>query len=286
MKRLFFNLTWLIARTLPMPLKLALYRSPRLATIIRRSLNRVSPQGSTVVTVADGGLKGARLALDLQAEKDYWLGTYEPELQAAIANLVKKGDVAFDLGANIGYVSLLLARAVGESGKVFAFEALPENQVRLLQNITLNKMLLRVALVRAAVVDRTGAVRFWVGPSGGMGKAEGSAGRQEVAYTQSLLVPATSLDEFVYAAGRPAPQVIKIDIEGGETLALLGMERLLRQARPIILLELHGPEAAQVSWNTLTAARYRIYRMQPGYPAVSSVDDLEWKSYIIGLPLS
>jgi len=269
-----------------MSLKLALYRSPAMATIIRSSLNRVVPHGFTIIKVAGGGLKGAHLALDLQTEKDYWLGTYEPDLQAAIANLVRPGDVVFDVGANIGYISLLLARAAGETGRVFAFEALPENQVRLHQNISLNKMLLRVVVVRAAVVDRTGAVRFLVGPSGGMGKVEGSAGRQEIAYPQSLVVPATSLDEFVYSAGRPAPQVVKMDIEGGEGLAMLGMKRLLGEARPIILLELHGPEAARIVWDTLTEARYRIYRMQPGYPAVPSVDDLEWKSYIVGLPLS
>jgi len=286
MKRVFLNLVGILARYLPMSVKLALYRSPRLATFIRSSLNLVAPQGLTTVAVTGGGLKGFHLALDLQEEKDYWLGTYEPDLQNAIANLVKAGDVVYDVGANIGYISLLLARAVGENGKVFAFEALPENQVRLHQNIALNKMRLRVIVVRAAVVDCTRPVRFLVGPSGGMGKADGSAGRQEVVYSDSLLVSGLSLDDFVYAGGRPAPQVVKMDIEGGEALAAPGMKRLLGEARPILLLELHGPEAARAVWDALAEARYRIYRMEGGYLPVASVEELDWKAYMIGLPLS
>jgi FkbM family methyltransferase len=286
MKRALLNLVGLTARYLPMSVKLALYRSPRLATVIRGSLNRVVPQGLTTVTVTGGGLKGVRLALDLQEEKDYWLGTYEPDLQAVIANLAKSGDVVYDVGANIGYISLLLARAVGEAGKVFAFEALPDNQVRLHQNIALNEMHLRVVVVRVAVVESSHPVRFLLGPSGGMGKAEGSAGRQELSYSQSVLVPGTSLDEFVYKAGRPVPQLVKMDIEGGEVLAMPGMKRLLCEARPILLLELHGPEAARVVWDTLMDARYRLYHMEQGYLSVASLEDLDWKSYTIGLPLS
>jgi len=67
-----------------MHVKRAVYRSPRLARLIRRGLNRAAPQGSAEVTVAAGGLAGMRLSLDLQSEKEYWLGTYEPELQPAI----------------------------------------------------------------------------------------------------------------------------------------------------------------------------------------------------------
>ncbi len=77
--------------------------------------------------------------LDLQSEKDYWLGTYEPELQAVLADLVQPGMVAYDVGANIGYISLLLARRVGEAGKVFAFEALPANLERLRLNLALER---------------------------------------------------------------------------------------------------------------------------------------------------
>ena len=75
-----------------------------------------------------------------------------------------------------------------------------------------------------------------------------------------------------------------MDIEGGEVLALKGMPRLLEEIRPLILLELHGPEAASTAWRTLTAARYSLHRMEGGYPRAPSLADLDWKAYIIARP--
>lgn len=272
------------ARWLPLPLKRALYRFPPLAGAIRRALNRAAPLELTQVEVAAGGLAGWRLWLDLQSEKDYWLGSYEPELQQALAGLVQPGMVAYDVGANIGYISLLLARHVGETGQVFAFEALPANQERLRRNLALNELGGRVRLIPAAVVEGARPVRFLVGPSGGMGKADGSAGRQDVAYAEALEIDGLSLDGFVYDQGNPPPQVVKMDIEGGEVLALPGMQRLLDEARPLLMLELHGPEAARCAWESLTSRGYRLCRMRPGYPVVKNLEALDWKAYLLAFP--
>lgn len=273
------------ARLLPLRLKRLFYRSPRLARLIRQELNRAAPQGLSVVEVAAGELTGMRLSLDLHAEKDYWLGTYEPELLATLADLVRPGWVAYDLGANIGYITLLLARLAGPDGRVYSFEALPANLERLCLNLDLNALDQRVTVVPGAVGDSTQPVQFLVGPSGGTGKAQGSAGRQELAYSQAISVPGIVLDEFVFTLGHPPPALVKIDIEGGEVLALPGMRRVLAEARPILCLELHGPEAARVAWETLVAAGYRLCRMAPGYPPVPSLQGLDWKAYMVALPL-
>lgn len=270
---------WL-ARLLPQGCKQAIYRIGPLARGIRRALNRAAPHGITPVTIAAGDLAGYTLALDLQSEKDYWLGTYEPELQWAVRTLVQPGMVAYDVGANIGYVSLLLARRVGPQGWVYAFEALPDNLDRLRQNVAYNPLGERIVVVSGAVTEQRGTIRFLVHASGGMGKAEGSAGRPE-SYPTSISVDGFSLDEFVYAEGHPAPQVVKMDIEGGEVLALPGMRRLLRTARPLILLELHGPEATQKAWEVLSEAGYRLAFMRPGFPAILSPANLPWKAYVV-----
>jgi FkbM family methyltransferase len=247
---------------------------------MRDSLNRAAPQGLTSIEVAAGDLAGFTLSLNLHEEKDYWLGTYELELQKAIAELVQPGWVAYDVGANIGYISLLLSRRVGEAGRVFAFEALPANLDRLRHNLALNHLEGRVQVVAAAVTDHNGPVEFLIGPSGGMGKAAGSAGRQ-VEYERAIPVSGISLDEFVYDDGSPPPQVIKMDIEGGEVMALPGMRRLLREAHPLLLLELHGPEAAQVAWRELSDTGYCLCGMAPGYPPIPSLEALDWKAYLI-----
>jgi FkbM family methyltransferase len=267
-----------------MPVKRAFYRFPPLAGLIRRSLNRAAPAGLTQVEIAAGGLAGWRMWLDLHREKDYWLGTYEPELQAALTDLVKPGMVVFDVGANIGYISLLLAQRVGERGKVYAFEALPDNLARLRTNLALNDLGENVVVIPAAVVDGERRMRFLIGPSGGMGKVDGSAGREDIDYSHEVEVDGLSLDAFVFERGNPLPQVVKMDIEGGEVLALPGMVRLLEQVRPLMLLELHGPEASRVAWETLTDFRYRLSRMAPGYPPVETQQELDWKAYLVAFP--
>jgi FkbM family methyltransferase len=282
MNKLLLSLATWIARITPAPIQQALYRLGPLSRLIRAGLNRAAPHGYSRVQVAAGGLAGMTLVLDLQEEKDYWLGTYEPELQAAVAELVRAGTVAYDVGANIGYISLLLAKAVGEGGQVYAFEALPANVERLRANLSLNSMERRVQVVEAAVIDRSVPVQFLVGPSGGMGKAAGSAGRQRD-YSQSISISGLALDDFVLAQGHPPPQVVKMDIEGGEVLALPGLRQVLRQHHPILLLELHGPEAAHVAWDELSAAGYRLCQMSSGYPPVPSCEAINWKAYLVAM---
>jgi FkbM family methyltransferase len=278
------------ARLLPTSLKKAIYRSGPLARLIRRALNRSAPNGLSQVTVAAGGLQGAKLLIDMRMKKNYWLGTYEPELQQAVHDWLRPGMVVFDAGANVGYISLLLARTVQANssegaGQVFAFEPLPANLERMAANFALNPWA-KITTVAAAVVDQPGPVRFLAHASGAMGKAAGSAGRQNETYLAEITVDGITLDQFVYGE-RPQtapPQAIKMDIEGGEVLALKGMRRLLAEARPLLLIELHGPESARTAWETLTAANYQILRMEPGYPPVSALADLNWKAYIVAIP--
>ncbi|MBP1701692.1 MAG: hypothetical protein H6Q38_799 [Chloroflexi bacterium] len=285
MRKTVLSLAGNFAKLLPDGFKQAIYRHPQFARSIRQVLNRAAPLGLTEVEVAAGGLAGARLYLDLQAEKYYWLGTYEPELQTAVADFVQSGDVVYDVGANIGFVTLLFARAVMERGRVYAFEPLPENQDRLRRNLELNRVQDWVEPVAAAVVDRQQVVEFLTGPSHKMGKVQGSAGHENMPYGAPIRVEGISLDEFAAETGRLPPDLIKLDIEGGEVLALPGMERLLRQVRPLVFLELHGPEAARTAWDTFSQAGYRICRMAAGYPEVGSLEQLDWKEYLVASPV-
>ena len=271
------------ARVLPSPVKRAFYKIPFLARLIRRSLNEAAPEGIREIAIAAGVLEGLRMALDLHTEKDYWLGTYETDLQAAASRIIKPGMVVYDLGANIGYISLMAARLVAESGKVFSFEALPANIARLNQNVALNTMQGQVRIVHAAVVDKAGKVAFLTHTSGAMGKALGSAGRDEH-YSQTIKVQGFALDDFVFTQGNPPPAVIKMDIEGGEGMALAGMTRILKEAKPVLLIELHGEEAARQVWDCLKANNYTLSPMHKDGAAIRSLTELDWKAYVIAVP--
>ena len=284
MRKLTLHLATQAARWLPNSVKKIIYRIPWLAKWVRSSLNQAAPPGLTQVQIAAGLLAGATLKLDLHSEKDYWLGTYEADLQQALLDWVRPGMVAYDVGANIGYISLSLARVVGSDGLVFSFEAFPENVQRLRTNISLNPEGAWIEVFPAAVVNRGGMIEFQVGPSGGTGKVSGSTGRQSLAYQTQIRVPALALDQLVFEQHRHPPQVIKLDIEGGEVLALPGMYRVLSEYRPLIFLELHGPEAARVSWQTFRELNYRHLRMQVGYPEITVLEEMDWKAYVIAQP--
>jgi len=81
--------------------------------------------------------------------------------------------------------------------------------------------------------------------------------------------------------GNPPPQAVKMDIEGGEVLALPGMRRILAEHHPLLFLELHGPESEKVAWESLTAAGYTLRAMQSGYPRIDSPASLSWKAYLV-----
>lgn len=284
MKKIFFRLAGWFAGWLPPAAIRGIYQCKPFASLVRKMLNQSAPEGLSSMSVAGGGLAGVQLVLDLQIEKDYWLGSYETELQSALRKWLKPGMVVYDVGANIGYISLLMARQVGDGGRVFAFEALPANLERLRLNLESSGLGEGITVIPAAVIEEERPVRFLVGLSGGMGKAEGSAGRQELPYLESIDVQGISLDHFVFEQGNPAPELVKIDIEGGEVLALPGMRRVLSDCHPIIFLELHGPEAAQTAWQELVEADYRLCRMQAGYEEILSPGKLDWKAYLVAVP--
>lgn len=274
---------WLAGR-LPSAGLRALYRLGPLSSLLRFVLNRSAPAGLSEVTVASGRLAGARMLLDLRIEKDHWLGAYEPFTLDAIAHYLRPGMTAYDVGAHIGYVTLYLARVVGPTGRVVAFEPLPANRERLRENLRLNGAPAWVQLVPAAVGEASGTQLFRPSASASMGMLLGSAQQHEMAQTD-IQVQVLALDEFA-AGPELSPDLVKMDIEGGELAALRGMRRLLRQAGPIVLLELHDAQGANAK-NVLDEFReagYEVRRLAPRYPVIASTAGLGRKAYLFGLP--
>ena len=199
--------------------------------------------------------------------------------RSAAEKLIAPGSVVYDVGANIGYISLMCAGLAGTHGHVYAFEALPGNVERLQQNVTLNGLSGRISVTHAAVTNQNQPVTFYTHRSGAMGKVAGSAGRDET-YLDSISVNGIALDTFAFGSEKRIPDLIKMDIEGGEGLALQGATVLLAEAKPALLIELHGEEAARQVWDILTKNGYRIHLLTRGYPQVTDLNALDWKAYI------
>ncbi|WP_439398304.1 FkbM family methyltransferase [Bradyrhizobium sp. PMVTL-01] len=155
-----------------------------------------------------------------------WLGTYEGAIAKSIAARVKPGMTVFDVGAHAGYYTLMLSRLVGHEGRVFAFEANPENAKKLRRHLQINDVK-NVELIEAAVSDRTGEAFFEVDPH------SDKYGYMGTLAESGTPVRTVMLDEF------PVPDLVKMDIEGAETRAFAGASRLLSEHRTAIFLALH-----------------------------------------------
>jgi len=160
-------------------------------------------------------------------------GVYEPEDTEFVRRVVKPGDVAFDIGANIGYYTLFLSRLVGPSGRVVAFEPAPDLLEILRGNVAYNRCA-HVTVEPKAVTDRTGPLVLYMEagrPEDNRIFAADDSARSEVR------IEGVALDEAPAVAGL-SPSFIKMDIQGAEMQALRGMVGLLRASpRVCVLLE-------------------------------------------------
>lgn len=199
--------------------------------------------------VEAGLAKGMWMRIRIPGEAGLCVGRHEPHVQRALATLLRSGDVAYDVGAHLGSIALGMAQLVGPTGRVVAFEADPCNCARLEEIRARNNLEPSLQVVRAAVWSRTAddGIAFRQGrPIGGTahGGVESNGQRPVLADGTLIRVPAVTLDDFV-AAGGPPPQLIKIDVEGGDYEVLRGGPSLFARLKPWLIVEVHHARAVE-----------------------------------------
>lgn len=146
-------------------------------------------------------------------DKALYLFRTREELETElIKRIVKKGMRVLDLGANIGYYTLLLAKLVGDTGKLYAVEPLPSNFERLKKHIALNKVQSIVEVENAAISDRTGETEFFVGSKHNLGTLVKIDAEWQTHKT--IKIKTYSLTDFL--ENKPKIDFIRMDIERGE----------------------------------------------------------------------
>ncbi len=170
-------------------------------------------------------LQGLKLYLnprDLELSKKLLIDkTWEPFETGVLAGHIKKGDVVLDVGANLGYYTLLFSQWVGPTGKVYAFEPDPDNFALLQKNVRANR-LQNVIPVQKAVSNRTGGMKLYLSDRNKAGHRIYESGEARPA----LEIEAVRLDDFFRDCKDPV-DFVKMDIEGAEDRALEGMLELL-----------------------------------------------------------
>ena len=240
-----------------------------------RAMNRLC-RGTTARFVAPlpASATGLRFECDLRnslAREVYFTGRYEPQETALVRQLLSPGDTFVDVGAHWGYFSLLAAERLGPTGRVVAIEADPRVFGVLERTCALNQ-LDRLTAVHAAVADGPGELTLagfderqdnW-GLSRLVLDSEAGQGGEDAA--TSYRVRAAALDDLLDEQGVGVVDLVKMDIEGAEALALRGMRRGRESGRyRRLLIELH-PEALPAFGTTaadlvalILASGYRGY---------------------------
>lgn len=246
---------------------------PYLGPLIRWSSSSLRNQPRVI---SRGQAKGLRINPS-GAHPGYALGTSEPAIQDLLAAQIEPGSVVWDVGANIGFYTLIASRLVGDAGRVVAFEPLPANCAAIRQNLALNGIT-NVEIVDIALGDQVGSATLNVYGTSTLAKLDdpeqAAPGRT---LRDQIEVPVSTLDAQLRSF--PAPALVKMDIEGTEAAALRGAKALLGEVRPTLVCELHG--TAEPVMAVLDAYSYRVTTV--GAPDVSP-RDADWYVHILARP--
>ena len=222
--------------------------------------------GKTHVATAYFGADFACNLDDLIQRYIFYFGMWEPMISHVTQQLLRPGDVYVDVGANIGYDSLLASHCVGEGGKVVSIEASPGIFSLLADNVARNSAG-NIRLVHAAVSDRGGTLPIYAGRHKNIGQTTTIAARG-LAYAG--VVNALPLDEILSPEERARVRLIKIDIEGGELPVLNRfIDTLSNYPDEVALLVEASVQSDPQEWSRIFSrfreAGFRAYGVENSY---------------------
>lgn len=209
------------------------------------------------VLFADPG--DTQIGAPLQARQ-----SHEPHVELAMRELLRTGDVVLDVGANIGSLAMLAASCVGPDGRVIAVEPLERNRRLLARSVQANRFAW-VELIAAAAAAEAGELELRTHPwTSNSARPEASGELLRDARGSTVRVPSVVLDDAL--AGLARLDLLKIDVEGMEPLALRGFERGIERLRPALLCEFH-PWAMERA--TGVAPIDHLHWLRRFYPAIT-----------------
>lgn len=188
---------------------------------------------------------------------------YEPNTQAFIRQFLCPGMVAFDVGAHHGFYTLLMAHCVGSEGLVVAFEPSPKERRKLVWHIRLNR-LLQVKVEPFAVADMEGTTDLFLTEDN---SANSLSSPSISPIIGKVTVPVVTLDDYCQRVGIRRLDLLKLDVEGAELLALKGAQAVLTKMRPVIVTEVSERTTARFGYTIadliafLERKGYRVQRV-------------------------
>jgi len=187
----------------------------------------LEPTNTRIITETRFGSKLATTSWDILGRHVHYFGVWEPNLTYWIRSRLKPGDVFIDVGANVGYHSVLASELVGGSGKVVAVEPAPAIFSILEENLRLNHAA-NVRAVNCAAWDREETLTLYTEPEQlGVVTTAVAEWAEHWGLKNRVQVPAAPLDVILKPSEYRAARMIKVDVEGAEWQVLSGMASLI-----------------------------------------------------------
>ena len=184
-------------------------------------------------------------------------GWLEVSVQEALRRGLAEGRVLYDVGANVGFFSLIGSRLVGESGRVYAFEPAPGNAAAIRENVALNGVT-NLEVIESAVGAESGRERLLLVEDLSWSHLESQGWHPRTSKT--LDVEVLTIDGLVTEGRIRPPDVVKIDVEGSEIDVIHGMRETLAKHRPTLVCELHDTNEAFLA--AIEEAGYRAVNLE------------------------
>lgn len=217
--------------------------------------------GLSDLRVLSGPAKGVRLRLDIRLNGSYWLGNYDKWIfdKVDFSKYIKPGHVVWDCGAYVGYYTAFFRKVVGDKGIVHTFEASVSNY-DMVKVLPANNKWTNVHIHNLAVGPDHTMLEFVDNLSGSSGPYGLSKEYKEsISELKINKVKCCGVDELVFEQGVDMPDFIKFDLESAEVDALHNGDRVFKEKRPVILLELHGQKAKDAAGLFFEKYNYKAY---------------------------
>jgi FkbM family methyltransferase len=179
-----------------------------------------------------------RMWLDAQMYTDYITGLYEKSCTQVLREHLRQASLVLDIGANLGYFSIFMAKHAGGNCQILAFEPMPDTFGLLERNIKLNN-LTNVNAIKAAVSDKSGDVELLSDARQRLSKTASIVGYRLEGEAKKTTAQAIRIDQY-FEGAEQLPDLIKVDVEGGELAVLNGARAAIRRGRPTLVIEIHG----------------------------------------------
>lgn len=232
------------------------------SVLIRIALFLFGHKFNGVITTLDGR-KIYIASISLVKQHLFFLNTYEDYETHVVQCLVRKGDTVFDVGASFGWFATLMGKCVGDSGKVFAFELVPNVAEECRYNVRLNNLEHIVVVEEIGLADSDGEVTFHYSEDLGLGnlRLDGFTGGGKLISGKTTI---TTLDHYVGKNHIQKLDFIKCDVDGAEVLFLRGARKTLLSERPVVMIEAsgsHGRSSCYDIFNELNQCDYKFFSL-------------------------